>query len=119
MAKKTDEKDKVLEMVEIKPVTKCKPCGSQVLLELLTLQEMMGIESQLVMPNSSNAPKPKGGEYQAIVLDVGPSVVTDNWGFKVGDRVILSGTGVPAPDFNNSGKDKILMEPHCVKGVLS
>jgi hypothetical protein len=108
MSKKTV----VSEPQEIGPVKSCKPCGSQVLLELLTVQEMMGTE--LIMTN-----KKPVGEYQAIVLDVGPAVVLDNWGFKVGDRVLLSGSGVPVPDFNNTQKDKVLMDPFSIRGVLS
>lgn len=97
---------------EIGPIKSCKPCGSQVLLELLTVQEMMGTE--LIMTN-----KKPVGEYQAIVLAVGPAVQLDNWGFKVGDRVLLSGTGVPVPDYNRNEKDKVLMDPFSIKGVLS
>lgn len=102
----------VEEKREFGPVTVCKPCGSQVLLEMLTVQEMMGTE--LIMTN-----KKPVGEYQAVVLAVGPSVKNDDWGFKVGDRVLLSGNGVPVPDFNNSGKDKVLMDPFSIRGVLA
>lgn len=97
---------------EFGPVTSCRPCGSQVLLELLTVQEMMGTE--LIMTN-----KKPVGEYQALVLAVGPSVKQDDWGFKVGDRVLLSGNGVPVPDYNGNGKDKVLMDPFSIRGVLS
>jgi co-chaperonin GroES (HSP10) len=102
----------VEEKKEFGPVTACKPCGSQVLVELLTVQEMMGTE--LIMTN-----KKPVGEYQALVLAIGPAVKKDDWGFSVGDRVLLSGNGVPVPDFNNSGKDKVLMDPFSIRGVLS
>jgi co-chaperonin GroES (HSP10) len=108
MAKKTE----VCEPVQLGPAKGCKPCGSQVLLDLLSVQEMMGTE--LIMTNKKPA-----GEYQAIVLAVGPAVELDNWGFKVGDRVLLSGNGTPVPDFNSNGRDKILMDPFSIKGVLS
>ena len=111
MAKKVEEK-KVEEKNEFGRITCCAPCGSQVLLELLTVQEMMG--TGLILTN-----KKPSGEYQAIVLAIGPSLKENNWGFNLGDRVLLSGTGVPVPDFNSSGKDKVLMEPHSIKGVLS
>lgn len=108
MAKKSESK----EPVELGPVKNCRPCGSQVLLDLLSVQEMMGTE--LIMTN-----KKPVGEYQAIVLAVGPAVELDNWGFKVGDRVLLSGNGTPVPDFNGNGRDKILMDPFSIKGVLA
>ena len=95
----------------LNPVTGCKPCGSQVLLELLTVQEMMG--TSLYLKNSK-----QHTEYQAVVKALGPNLDPAVYGFKVGDRVLLSGTGVPVPNFDNNDREKILMEPYCIKGVL-
>jgi len=98
--------------VDLGPVTSVKPCGSLVLLELLTAQEMLNTELIVTKQKTMQ-------EFQAIVLAVGPSLNPENWGFKVGDRVVLSGTGVPVPNFNHSEREKVLMEPHSIKGVLS
>lgn len=100
-----------VETSQLTPVTACRPCGSQVLLELLTVQEMMGTELFLKNTKTHN-------EYQAIVLSLGPNLDPSVYGFKVGDRVLLSGTGVPVPNYDNSDREKVLMEPYCVKGVL-
>lgn len=99
------------ETSDLQAVKGCRPCGSQVLLELLTVQEMMGTE--LFVKNTKTHT-----EYQAIILSLGPNLDPEVYGFKVGDRVLLSGTGVPVPNYDNSEREKILMEPYCVKGVL-
>ena len=54
-------------MTEFKKVTGCKPCGSQVLIELLTSQEIL--QTKLYVNNKKLA-----SEYQAVVLAVGPSL---------------------------------------------
>lgn len=92
-------------------VTKCTPCGYQILLELLTAQEMLN--TKLILNENKTM-----REFQAVVLAVGP-MLKEDYGFKVGDRVLLSGTGVPVPNYDNSERDKILMEPQSIKAVLS
>jgi len=93
-------------------IKKCKPCGHQILLELLTPQEMLG--TKLII----NEQKQNIREFQAIVLDIGPNI-KEEYGFKIGDRVLLSGPGVPVPNYDDSERDKILMDPICIKAVLS
>jgi hypothetical protein len=96
---------------ESKEVKLCKPCNSLILLELLTEQERMGTRLHL----QNNKPS---AEYQAFVLSAGPNFDPSIWGFNVGDRVLVSGGGVPVPNYNNSERDKVIMEPHSIKGVL-
>lgn len=97
--------------VEVKNVKVVRPTGNQILLELLTAQEMLG--TKIIVNESKNFK-----EFQAIVLAEGPLAKCDQYGFKVGDRVILSGNGVPVPNFDNTGRDRVLMEPNCVKAIL-
>ena len=52
-------------MSDIKKVTGCKPCGNQVLIELLTTQEMAN--TKLILNNTN---KRAGAEYQAIILGI-------------------------------------------------
>ena len=96
---------------EVESVKGCHPVASQVLLELLTAQEIMNTTLHL----NNNKPT---NEYQAFVLATGPKFDADAWGFKKGDRVLVSGSGVPVPNYDDSDRDRVLMEPHSVKGVL-
>lgn len=94
------------------PAVKCvKPCNTQVLVELLTAQELMNTSLKLKDGTDPKVP------MQGYVRAVGPSF-TDTWGFKVGDRVLISGTGVLAPNFSDIHRDTFLMEPTCIKAVL-
>lgn len=112
MACKKNCETKACANFEVKEVKGCKPVGSQVLLELLTAQEIMNTKLHL----NNNKPT---NEYQAFVKALGPNLNPENWGFNVGDRVILSGSGVPVPNYDDSERDRVLMEPHCIKGVLT
>ena len=101
-----------------------KPCGSQVLVELLTAQEALG--TNLIIEGDSSTIK--NGAPQGYVIDMGPRVATDH-GFKVGDRVTLNGNYTPLPEVSTisscTGKQKnpdrpwILIEPQQIKAVLS
>lgn len=92
------------------------PTGSQVLLDFLTEQEMSS--TSLILPGSSSSNRAAGEPHQAIVLSVGPAVKLSDWGFNVGDRVVVSGHGVMAPKYDSSERLKFFMEPHCVKAVI-
>jgi co-chaperonin GroES (HSP10) len=112
MAKK-DVKDSFVSPQEVEAVKVVKPCGSQILIELLTVQEIMN--TNLILNNSK-----QHTEYQGFVLAHGPGVDPSVYGFGVGDRVLLSGSGVPVPSVDNtSERERILMEPHSIKAVLS
>jgi co-chaperonin GroES (HSP10) len=101
-------------MGEIKKVVGCKPCGNQVLIELLTTQEMAN--TKLILNNTN---KRAGAEYQAIVLGIGPQVDNKSYGFSVGDRVVISGNAVPAPDYGpETEREKVLVDPVAIKAVL-
>ncbi len=110
MAKK-DVKETFVAPQEVSSVKSVTPCGSQILIELLTVQEMMN--TNLILNNSK-----QHAEYQGFVLAHGPGVDPSVYGFGVGDRVLLSGSGVPVPQYDGSERDRILMEPHSVKAVL-
>lgn len=89
-----------------------EPCGSQVLVELLTAQEALGtvltIESSVI-----------NGAPQGYVKKTGPRV-SEDWGFKVGDRVTLHGNYTPLPELDrtNNHRHWILVEPQQIKAIL-
>ena len=92
------------------------PCGSQVLVELLTAQEALGTILQIDSTASVN------GAPQGYVVKLGPKVASD-WGFKVGDRVTLHGNYTPLPEgqkFQRKNPDRpwILIEPIQIKAVF-
>jgi hypothetical protein len=92
------------------------PCGTQVLVELLTAQEALGTVLQIDSSAATN------GAPQGYIVSVGPKVPSD-LGFSVGDRVTLHGNYTPIPEgqkFNrkNSHRPWILVEPHQIKAVF-
>lgn len=92
------------------------PCGSQVLVELLTAQEALGTALQIDSAASVN------GAPQGYVVKLGPKVAPD-WGFQVGDRVTLHGNYTPLPEGQklqrkNSHRPWILVEPIQIKAVF-
>lgn len=91
-------------------VRSVKPVGTQVLVEFLTPQEILG--TNLTLDENVQAGAPQG-----YIIDVGARVDPAVWGFKVGDRVLCSGAFTPCPEY---GGDRIggLIEPHVIKAVL-
>ena len=55
---------------------------------------------------------------QGYIRAVGPNFKSTDWGFNVGDRVLISGGGVLAPNYDDSERDRFFMEPHAIKSVL-
>lgn len=94
-------------------ITGVQPCGSQVLIEMLTVQELANTSISISEKTDLKVP------LQGYVVAAGPGFKTEDWGFKVGDRVLISGVGVIAPNHDDSPRDRFLMEAHVVKCVLS
>ena len=93
------------------------PCGTGVLCELLNEEEILGTTLQLVSQGKVASPRLDGAP-QAYILALGPKVNPEEWGFKVGDRVMFSGQFVPAPDFDKHKRARGTIEPFAVKAVL-
>ena len=97
----------------LKKVKDVKPCGSQVLVEVFTPQELLSGVIQVTEKTDLKEP------LQGIIRAVGPNFQTQHYGFDVGDRVLISGTGVMAPNYDESERDRFLMDPHSIKCVLT
>lgn len=95
----------------IRKISDITPCGSKILVELFTAQEIMGTKFDV-------GTKVDVGMPQAKIISVGPSVTPEAWGFKVGDRVLLHGSGPITPEYGDSDRDRALIEPHSVFGVI-
>lgn len=89
-----------------------KPTGSQVLVEMLTAQELANTNITISEKTDLKIP------LQGYVRAVGPGFKEEDWGFKIGDRVLISGGGVIAPTYDDTHRDRFFMEPHAVKSVL-
>lgn len=92
------------------------PCGSQILIELLTAQEALGTILHVDSAASTN------GAPQGYIVALGPKVPSD-LGFKQGDRVTLHGNYTPLPEGakfhrKNPHRPWILVEPHQIKAVF-
>ena len=97
----------------VSKVTDCKPVGQLVLVEHLTDNEMLG--TSLHLPESTAG---TAEVQQSIVLAVGPRFSTENWGFDVGDRVMVIGSYNPVPKYGAEDREKGIIEPHTVRAVL-
>lgn len=93
-------------------VKKVSPCGSQILVEILTPQELMNTNLRLSENTDLKLP------LQGYIKAVGPAHKSD-WGFDVGNRVLISGSGVMVPNTDGSHRDTFLMEPSAIKAVLA
>jgi co-chaperonin GroES (HSP10) len=94
-------------------ITGYKPVASQVLVEILTPQEMSGaviiVEKDVKM-----------GAPQAYIRGLGPSIKPEDWGFAIGDRIVLTGKYTPLPALeNNDGHEWGVIEPANIKAVLT
>ena len=94
-------------------ITGVQPVASQILVEILTPQEIMG--TSLTISEKTDLKVP----LQGYVKAVGPSFSNASWGFGIGDRVLISGSGVMAPNYDDSHRDRFFMEPTAVKAVLN
>jgi len=104
--------DPVAEFPKSPKVVDLKPVGSQVLVELLTTQELANTTIAI-----SEAVDLKV-TLQGYVRAIGPGCKYEDWGFKVGDRVLISGGGVIAPNYDGTHRDRFIMEPYTIKSVL-
>lgn len=93
-------------------VINVKPVGSQVLIEILTVQELANTIISIDQKTDLKVP------LQGYVKAAGPGFKSAEWGFDVGNRVLISGSGVQAPNYDNCHRDRFFMEPHAVKSVL-
>ena len=97
---------------QVPKIVGVKPAGTQVLVERLTNQEQMGVKTIQILDGA----KPEGAP-QGYVLDFGSKV--EGWGYKIGDRVVLTGNYTPIPEVPGAnGRDLILVEPHQIKAIL-
>lgn len=93
-------------------IKKVTPIGSQILVELLTSQEMLG--TNMIVNDQSEVSSPP----QAYIVEIGPSLPKE-WNVKVGDRVLLQGSHIPVPKLNSDeARRRSIVEVHTIKAIL-
>ena len=105
----TDPEGNVLNTVPA--IKNIVPCGRGVLVEMLTGQEALG--TSLVVQDGVQLGAPQG-----YVLALGPHVEEREFGIKVGDRVLLQGSFVPLPEYDDSHRPKGIVDPSNIKAVI-
>lgn len=89
-----------------------RPTGTMILVEMLTAQESMG--TVLSLGNNTKSPSPQG-----YILEIGPALKPEEWGLKVGDRVLLQGSYVPVPWHRTFSERELgIVMAHDIKCVL-
>lgn len=99
-------------------IKECKPCSNTILIEVLTQQEMLGTD--MYIPDGNGSKRDGYMSPQAYVIAIGPTCENEKYGFKVGDRVILStANAVPVPKMDgNTKRDRVIVDPSAIRGVL-
>ena len=96
-------------IMSINSVKEVLPSGSQLLVDLIDPKELVDTVLYLKENYGKNEPP------QAYILKTGP-MVSPEYGFKEGMRVVLVGNYTPMPKI---GKEKLaVVEPHCIKAIL-
>lgn len=93
-------------------ITGVKAVGSFILVEHLTEEEVMN--TRLCLPKKDEE---KGGN-QAYIIDIGPALEREKWGFEIGQRVLLQGSFVPVPKVKSNGRKIGVVSPHDIKAVF-
>ncbi len=97
----------------MKKIVGHKATGSLVLIEMLSANEVMSSMTGLILSENTKLEAP-----QAYILDIGPALEKEKWGFDVGDRVIFSGGFVPVPRTGSSGRQAGVIDAFSIKAVL-
>jgi co-chaperonin GroES (HSP10) len=91
-------------------ITGIKAAGTFVVVAMLTPEESFG--TVLTLSEKTKAPP------QGYIIDIGPSLDSEKWGIKKGDRVLLQGTYVPVPGHQDNGRELGIVQPHDIKCIL-
>lgn len=92
------------------------PSGSSILVEMLNADELLNT-------NLYVGDKTEAGPPQAYVVELGPALKSRiDEGEKIflneGDRVIVQGTYVPIPNWDDHSRERGLLEFHNIKAIV-
>ena len=103
----------VLNLPKSPKIVGVKPAGCQVYIEFLTAQELAN--TNITITEKTDI---KNYPMQGYIIDVGPTFRKEDWGYGIGDRVMISGSVTIAPKIGDNHRDRFIMEPAYVKCVL-
>lgn len=96
--------------MNIRKVRDYKAPASKILVSMLSPEEAAG--SMLASTGKST---------QGRIVDIGPALLAkkDEYGFDVGQRVLLQGTFVPVPKFpDGDSRELVIVDAHMIQCVL-
>lgn len=93
-----------------------KPAGSSLMVEMLNPDEILNTNFYVGEDTETGPP-------QAYITDIGPGLKSmidkgESIYIKVGDRVLLQGTYIPVPNWDDNARKRGLVEFHNVKAVI-
>jgi hypothetical protein len=95
---------------KVQKIVGVKAPGSQILVEMLRPEE--ALETRLEVPDNTKMP------HQGYIRDIGPAVKMGEWGFEVGDRVLLQGQFVPVPWREENGRTLAVVDGYTIKCIF-
>lgn len=97
----------------LKKVTGARAVTSKIIVEHIPAKETF--DTKLIISDDVE----DSGPPQAFIIDMGPGIKSEDVGFKVGDRVVLSGKYVPIPQLPGVSRPRGIVEIHDIKCVLT
>ncbi len=94
-----------------KKIVDVKAVNHSIIVELLGADEVLQTTLKIAENSKLEAP-------QAYIIDIGPSVIRENVGINIGDRVVFSGMMTPLPKSDFSNRQRGVIEAHSIKAVL-
>lgn len=96
----------------LKKVIGAKAVTSKIIVEHIPAKETF--DTKLIISDNVE----DSGPPQAFILDMGPGIEPATVGFKIGDRVIISGKYVPLPQVAGVTRPRGVVEIQDIKAVL-
>ena len=114
--KKMELLDKPKLLVPLPAVTEARAVGNMVLFEEIGEAELLGTTIELVTDKNSKQQVP----HEAFILDIGPMVDKEKYGYDIGDRVVVNGAFSEMPKATWKNGRKIgSIDPGGIKAKLS
>lgn len=90
-----------------------KAIGTHIVVEILSPDE--AYNSIIYVPDNAKLPAMHG-----YILDIGPALKGEDWGIKIGDRVIVWGEFTPIPRHKDDPNKRKMgaFQPHSLKVVF-